>query len=155
MSRGTRFNRSMTRDAGVLSGTTLATFPSGSTIVRGGIETDGTLESSGVSAGAGTIHTTGNIVADGIDTGAGTAYKHTGGNVVWSGTTQLIDLGLTTYVGLSASFFSSSVTQFPVVMFNDNGLTSSVSVTCWVIGGLVTGALAASGGTIYWTAMGE
>ena len=149
MGRGTRFNRSQSTDQGILSGTTLATFPSGTTIAKGNIST-----SSGVSA-AGTIYTTGDIVGTGLDTGVGTAYKFESGVAVWSGVTQLIVCSdITTITSFHANYFSSSVTQFPVIMTNDNGNTNGVSVTCWVIGGLVTGSLAAAGGTIQWTAIG-
>jgi len=91
MSRGTRFNRSMNRDQGVLSGTTLGVFPSGSTVTRGGFITDGSYsgtsyftEPSGV-----TINNDGIIVTGGVTIGDGGTTDYS----VFDSTGKLTNIG--------------------------------------------------------------
>ena len=134
MGRGTKFNRGQASDAGVLSGTTVGTHPSGSTLALGGIETDG------------------DITCDGVDTGAGVAYKLHGSFFLWGGTTTLIDTGFTTFTSITANYFGT--TWVPSIVFNDNGTTSGVSCILYETGPVVTAEICGGGGTVYWTAIG-
>jgi len=158
MGRGTKFNRSQASDAGVLSGTTVGTYPSGTTLSLGGIEADGALTVAGVTSSA-TIYTSGNVACDdvecdGIDTGAGTAFKINGGDVLWTGATMTITHGFTTLNALTANYGGSGVTAVGIVIVEPTAVVGGVSFA--VRGNGVTPTVMTGGGSsVYWIAIGE
>ena len=146
MGRGTRFNRSQTTDQGVLSGTTVATYPSGTTLTRGAT----TFSASGVSA-AGTVYTTGDVVCDGIDTGSGTPWKINSGVTNWpTAATTSITHGFTTLTAMTATLGNTGATLHGYVVIDVTDVIST-GVSVAVRNGA---ALVAGGASIQWIAIG-
>ena len=99
MPRGHGPGRGTRRYKGVQSGVTWATFVSGVTIDK-----------------------------QGMDSGGGTQLKFNAGNTAWAGASLTISHGFGTLTGFSGTLAVTGATQPAVVIMQDNGISGGVSV---------------------------
>ncbi len=157
MARSRNPNKRGTRMWGPISGTTFQTQPSGVTI-------DST---NGIEVAAGTISPTEFSYFDGaggdvLASDAGTGMSLTGASVVWAGTSLNIVHGFTTLQGITAIYTDAtnrsdaSPVNCQIIQNAAGDANGAVSVIAVVpYDNLISTALAAAGGTVFWTAFGK
>jgi len=141
--RGTRVSE------GVVSGTTIATTPSGVTLDQAGICYDGTTYVTPTELGK-------LDAIDGYPMGYATAGTQViGATIAWAGASIVVTHGFTTLVAFTTQYWDKQGgTSIRATAITESSRTSSVSVAAYTVtaGGL--GLLAASGGSISWIAVG-
>jgi len=147
--RGTRASQK-----GVLSGTTLATVPSGVTIDQSGIQ-----HTSGTAITPAELGYLDGQAGYGVAYTATAGFKLSGGTLAWAGASVTIAHNLTTTLqSIVASYEYAAAVSDPLVALGTNNVsTSSVSVAVYGHPSSVSAAfgLMASGGTVHWMALGK
>lgn len=152
MPRAKRTNTRSSRTQGIISGTTVGTWPSGVTLSEGGIEySSGSFitatELGYLGAPAGPVLAAVSSTSTGL-------YV-TGGSVAWAAggasvSVNFTDLGITTLYGFSAQHMGSCVSGAFVRCNDTPSGVSMVVVAPEILGGVTV--VGGTGGTIYWMA---